>query len=72
MSSQKQSRLDLHEKQIQAIINTVNNMLSEIENLRNLSVGTLETMKLMPGYQKALSDLTEFLTKEKDEKDEEE
>ena len=69
MSSQKQSRLDLHEKQIKAIISTLNNILGELENLRNLSVGTLETIKLMPGYQKALSDLTEFLTKDKSEEE---
>jgi hypothetical protein len=67
MSSQKQSRLDLQEKQIKAIINALNNMSAELENLRNLSVGTLETMKLMPGYQKALADLTEFLTKNEEE-----
>lgn len=55
MSSQKQSRLDLHEKQIKAII-------KELENLRNLSIGTLETIKMMPDYEKALADLTDKFT----------
>ena len=39
-------------------------MMSEMENLRNLSVGTLETIKMMPDYQKALSDLMEQNKKE--------
>lgn len=55
MSSQKQSRLDLHEKQIKAII-------KELENLRNLSIGTLETIKMMPDYEKALAELTDKFT----------
>ena len=55
MSAKKQSRVDLHEKQIKAII-------KELENLRNLSIGTLETIKMMPDYEKALADLTDKFT----------
>jgi len=59
MSSKKQSRVDLHDKQIKAIIR-------ELENLRNLRIGTLETIKMMPDYKQALDDLTASLTKGKD------
>ena len=38
----------------------------ELINLRDLSVGTLETLKKMPGYKKAIKELTEELTKEKE------
>ena len=59
MKGVKQSKADHQQKQIDAIIGPLRNMMGELENLRNLSVGTLETVKLMPGYQKALSDLLE-------------
>ena len=59
MKGSKQSKADHQQKQIDAIIGTLRNMMGEMENLRNLSVGTLETVKLMPDYQKALSDLME-------------
>ena len=32
-------------------------MISEITHLRELSIGTLETLKLMPGYQDAIDTL---------------
>ena len=41
-------------------------VLIELINLRDLSVGTLETLKKMPGYEKAIEELKEELTKEKD------
>ena len=59
MKGSKQSKADHQQKQIDAIIGTLRNMMGEMENLRNLSVGTLETIKMMPDYQKALSDLME-------------
>ena len=46
-------------------------MLGELENLRDLSVGTLETLKRIPGYQEALDDLQkDFLNKKKTEDNE--
>ena len=59
MKGSKQSKADHQQKQINAIIHTLQNIMGEMENLRNLSVGTLETIKMMPDYQKALSDLME-------------
>ena len=49
----------------------VQKMLGELENLRDLSVGTLETLKRIPGYQEALDDLQkDFLNKKKTEDNE--
>ena len=59
MKGSKQSKADHQQKQIDAIIGTLRNIMGEMENLRNLSVGTLETIKMMPDYQQALNDLME-------------
>ncbi len=71
MKGQKQSKADLHDKQIKAIVNTLKNIIGELDNIRNLSVGTLETVKLMSGYQSALMQLQEQMKEEAKEKEEE-
>ena len=71
MKGQKQSKADLHDKQIKAIVNTLKNIIGELDNIRNLSVGTLETVKLMPGYQSALMQLQEQMKEEAKGKEEE-
>ena len=57
MKSQKSSRVDLLEKKIQALIGIVQQLLDENAYLKDLAVGTLETVKLMPGYDKAIEEL---------------
>jgi hypothetical protein len=69
MKGQKQSKADLHDKQIKAIVNTLKNIIGELDNIRNLSVGTLETVKLMSGYQSALMQLQEQMKEEVKEKE---
>ena len=64
MKGQKQSKADLHDKQIKAIVNTLKNIIGELDNIRNLSVGTLETVKLMSGYQSALMQLQDQMKEE--------
>tara|TARA_Y100000592_G_C5315012_1_gene242012 strand:+ start:382 stop:582 length:201 start_codon:yes stop_codon:yes gene_type:complete len=44
-------------------------VIQEMYNLKNLSVGTLETIKRMPDYDKALEKLKEDSKKEKQSKD---
>ena len=39
-------------------------------NLRELSVGTYETVKLLPGYDKAIEELKSNLAKKQEEKKE--
>lgn len=34
-------------------------ILSQMQNLKDLSIGTLETLKRMPGYQEAVDQLKE-------------
>lgn len=59
MKGSKQSRSDLHGKKIEAIINVLQQVLEENTFLKDLSVGTLETIKLMPGYEEAIKSLSE-------------
>ena len=57
MKGSKQSRTDLLEKKVQASINIIKQLLDENAYLKDLAVGTLETVKLMPGYDKAIEEL---------------
>ena len=57
MKGQKQSKVDLLDKKIKALINVVQQLLEENSYLKNLSVGTLEAVKLMPGYDEAIEKL---------------
>jgi len=65
MKGQKQSRQDLLEKKIVALINVVQQLLNENTYLKDLSIGTLEAVKLMPGYNEAIEQLKEKVTEEK-------
>tara|TARA_R100001509_G_scaffold84817_1_gene48216 strand:+ start:801 stop:1040 length:240 start_codon:yes stop_codon:yes gene_type:complete len=67
MKGSKQSRTDLLEKKIQAIINIVKQLLDENAYLKDLAVGTLETIKLMPDYEDAIKKLKENLAKKSSE-----
>jgi|TARA_R100000455_G_scaffold21528_1_gene10958 hypothetical protein len=63
----KESTLIEMQNKIKALTNIVNVLLQENTQLKDLAVGTLETLKLMPGYDKAIEQLKEKLTnKEKD------
>ena len=68
MKGSKQSRTDLLEKKIQAAINIIKQLLDENAYLKDLSVGTLETVKLMPGYEKAIEEIKNKLKNAKKEK----
>jgi beta-phosphoglucomutase-like phosphatase (HAD superfamily) len=57
MKSQKSSRIDLLEKKIQALIGVVQQLLDENAYLKDLAVGTLETIKQMPDYEEAIEKL---------------
>ena len=59
MKGQKQSKVDLLEKKTEALIRVVQQLLDENAYLKDLSVGTLETIKLMPDYEKAIAKLKE-------------
>jgi beta-phosphoglucomutase-like phosphatase (HAD superfamily) len=68
MKGSKHSRTDLLEKKLQATINIIKQLLDENAYLKDLAVGSLETIKLMPGYDEALEKLKQKL-KEDGEKE---
>ena len=64
MEGSKQSRTDLLEKKIDALIKVVQQLLDENAYLKDLSVGTLETIKLMDNYEDAIEKLKEKVAEE--------
>ena len=57
MSEKKQSRIDLLEKKTEALIRVVQQILDENAYLKDLSIGTLETVKQLEGYEAAIEKL---------------
>ena len=57
MKSKKESRSDLHDKKIDALIRVVQGLMDENAYLKDLVVGTFETIKLMEGYEEAIEKL---------------
>ncbi len=66
----KESKLLEMQNKIASMSNVVQQLINEVMNLRELSVGTYETVKLLPGYDEAIETLKSNLAKEK-EKDKE-
>ena len=67
----KEETLLQMKNKVESLTNVIQHMLQEMNNLRDLSVGTLETLKLMPDYDKALEKLKENLIEsQKKEKEE--
>ena len=53
--------LDMKNK-IESIGRILQHLINETTHLRELSVGTLEALKLMPGYDKAIQQIIDSLT----------
>jgi len=53
----KESKLIEMQNKIKAMTNIIQQLINEVTHLRELSVGTLETLKLMEGYDQAIKDL---------------
>ena len=49
--------------QVEGIKKVLQHVVTEITHLRELGVGSLETLKLMPGYDKAIEKLQENMEK---------
>ena len=64
----KEGKLLEMQNKIAALTNVAQQMISELNHLRDLSVGTLETVKLLPGYNEAIEKLKSNLIEEKEEK----
>jgi hypothetical protein len=63
----KESKLLEMKNKIDALTRVMQQLISETTHLRELSIGTLETMKLMPDYQDAI----DALKKQMEEKNKE-
>ncbi len=63
----KESKLLEMQNKIAALTNVAQQMISELNHLRDLSVGTLETVKLLPGYNEAIEKLKSNLIDNKEE-----
>ena len=53
----KESTLLEMKNKIDAMTNVVQQLINEVTHLRELSIGTLETIKLMPDYEDAIKAL---------------
>ena len=63
----KESTLLEMQNKIKAITNVLQQLINENTQLRDLSVGTLETIKHMPDYDKAIDKLKKEVTKKEEE-----
>jgi|TARA_A100000172_G_scaffold22231_1_gene12628 gas vesicle protein len=61
----EQTLIEMKNK-IQSLTNVAQHMMNELEYLRTVSMGTLETIKHMPDYEEALGKIKEKINKEKD------
>ncbi len=53
----KESSLIEMKNRVEMLGGLVQSMISELRNLKDLSVGTLETVKRLPGYEDAIQQL---------------
>ena len=65
----KESTLLEMQNKIKALTNVVQHLINENTQLRDLAVGTLETLKFMDGYDDAIEKLKETVTYKEEKKD---
>tara|TARA_R110001592_G_scaffold47157_1_gene149623 strand:+ start:554 stop:769 length:216 start_codon:yes stop_codon:yes gene_type:complete len=65
----KESKLIEMSNKIDTLGGVLNRIVQELENLKDLSIGTTELIKLMPGYKKALKELTKVFEERKKEQE---
>ena len=63
----KESKLLEMQNKVVALTNVMQQVINEISYLRELSVGTLETVKLLPGYEEAIEQLKSNMLEKKEE-----
>ena len=56
---------------VEALTRVLQQLITENTHLRELGVGTLETLKLMPGYEEAIDQLKQNMAEEKENKEKE-
>ena len=60
----KESTVIEMQKKIDSLTRVVQGVINEINNIKDFSIGTIETMKLMPDYDEAIEKLKEKLAKD--------
>jgi len=65
----KESKLLEMQNKIASMSSVMQQLINEVMNLRELSVGTLETVKLLPGYDEAIETLKSNILKEKEKEE---
>lgn len=60
----KESTLIEMQKKIDSLTRVVQGLINEINSIKDFSIGTIETMKLMPDYDDAIEKLKEKLAKD--------
>jgi len=63
----EQTLIEIKNK-VEATTRVLQQIINEISHLRELGVGTLETIKLMPGYQDAIDELKKKMEENVEEK----
>jgi|TARA_R110002074_G_scaffold294216_2_gene465793 hypothetical protein len=53
----KENKLIEMSNKIDTMANALNRIIQELNTMKDISVGTTELIKLMPGYKKALKEL---------------
>jgi hypothetical protein len=67
----KENELIQMRNQVKNVVGMQQAILSQLQNLKDLSIGTLETLKRMDGYQKAVDQLKEDIQTDSGKKTEE-
>jgi len=60
----KESTLIEMQKKIDSLTRVAQGLMNEINSIKDFSIGTIETMKLMPDYDDAIEKLKKRLAKE--------
>lgn len=63
----KESKLIEMQNRLETLGAAVTRLVNEVTNLKDLSIGTMELVKKLPDYEKALEELKEQYKKNKDE-----
>ena len=61
----KESRLIEMSNKIDTMGGVLNRIIQELNTMKDISVGTTELVKLLPGYKKALKELTKIFEERK-------
>ena len=63
----KESKLIEMQNKIKSMTNIIQQLINEVTHLRELGIGSLETLKLMPGYEDAIKALKKQMIEKNEE-----